>query len=128
MENKKYALKKDVEKSADGTENGEHVFDMLHRAEMCIENIQSNTDVCMGIFKLEESRLEEDEADAVQLLCQDCIEVEAESCEVVQEIEIIKEKLEKHLSVSEAKVEELLKKVLILDLRSQQLVEKIIKK
>lgn len=130
MENKKYIRKKEdsVVESFDGTENKEHIFDMIDRTEMCIENIQNNTDICMSVFKIEQARVDEDEGDALQLLCQDCIEIEAESCEVLDEIEIIKEKIDKHLGVSEAKVEDLLKKALILDLRSEQLVEKIIKK
>ena len=128
MENKRYVLKETAEVSQDGTENKEHVFDMLHRAEMCVDNIQSNTDVCMSIFKLEQGKFDEDEEDALQLLCQDCIDVEAESCLIVDEIEIIKDKIEKHLAVSEAKVEELLKQVLLLEFKSENLVEKIIKK
>ena len=88
MEKKKYVLKSDnleQEKSADGTENSEHVFDMIDRAEMCLSNIQDNTDLCMNIYKLSKQTLSEDEIDAMQLLCEENISIEQSAGEIAMQ-------------------------------------------
>lgn len=129
MEQKKYILKTDndqIQKSADGTENSEHVFDMLARAEMCLSNIQDNTDLCMSMYKLNQNG-DEDEKDALQLFCEDCIEIECQAGQIGEEIEMLKYKIDKHLKIDLAKVEQLLKDILILELRSKEIVEKMLK-
>lgn len=131
MEKKKYILKDEnlkIEKSADGTENAEHIFDMIERAEMCLNNIQDNTDLCMKIFNLKkESLSDEDEIDALQLVCEDCIAIESQASAVMENIAIIKGKIDKHIKVSEGQVEQKLKEILILELHSKDIVEKMIK-
>lgn len=121
----KYQIK-NQEKSADGTENSEHIFDMIERAEMCINNIQDNTDLCMNIFKLKKEDCDEDEADALQLLCEDSIAIEQETIGICDEVEIVKNKIKKHIKIGENSVEEILKRVLILELKSKNIVEKIL--
>lgn len=125
---KKYVLKQENinSLSADGTENSEHIFDMIDRAEMCLNNIQDNTDLCMNVFKLSTSKVDEDESDAMQLMCEDCIEIERQAGEITDKIQIIKSKIDKHLKVKEMDVEELLKQILILELHSKQIAEKIL--
>lgn len=130
MEKKKYVLKMDKGesvKSADGTENSEHIFDMIDRAQMCLSNIQDNTDLCMNVYQLGKNSLDEDEIDALQLLCEEVISIEGQAGEIAQEIEIIKEKIDKHLKVSEGQIEELLKNILILELHSKEIMEKMLK-
>ena len=130
MEKKKYVLKSDnleQEKSADGTENSEHVFDMIDRAEMCLSNIQDNTDLCMNIYKLSKQTLSEDEIDAMQLLCEENISIEQSAGEIAMQLEIVKGNIDKHLKVTESKVEEILKQILILELHSKEIAEKMLK-
>lgn len=130
MEKKKYVLKSDnleQEKSADGTENSEHVFDMIDRAEMCLSNIQDNTDLCMNIYKLSKQTLSEDEIDAMQLLCEENISIEESAGEIASQLEIVKGNIDKHLKVTESKVEEILKQILILELHSKEIAEKMLK-
>ncbi len=125
---KKYVLKKDVEgvvKSADGTENGEHIFDMIERAELCYANIQDNTDLCVSLFKMKKD-IDEDENDAMQLLCEDCIVFERRAGELMGEIDFYKDKIARGESVSEGKIEEILKEILVIELHSKDTMEKLI--
>ena len=133
MEKKKYVLKSSIlesaKVSADGTENSEHIFDMIERAELCFGNIQDNVDLCMDIFKLNKDNIQdEDEIDALQLMCEDCITIENEATSVIESIEIIKGKIEKHLKVKEYEVEEFLKAILLLELKSKDIVDKILRR
>ena len=105
---------KGVVLAADGTENSEHVFDMIERFEMTYGKIQKDS-------------FDEDELDAMQLMCQDCIDIEAKANELINDIEILKERINKKIKVKESEVEELLKQILILELHSKEIVEKIIK-
>ena len=131
MEKKKYVLKKDVDntvKPADGTENGEHIFDMIDRAKMCFGNIQDNTDLAAQIFKLNKNNLDEDELDALQLLCEDAIAIEKEGERVMGELSIDCDKIDKHIKVSEGKIEEYLKAILLLEMSSKNIIEKILRR
>ena len=123
---KKYKLKEEnsYTKSADGTENFEHILDMIERAEVCIDNIRDNTDLCVNLFNLKKNKSDDDELDAFQLLCQDCITIEQQAVEISQEIELLNNKIDKHLKVSESVVEEILKNILILELHSKEIMEK----
>lgn len=95
IEKKKYALKKDLEKvvySADGIDNKEHILDLLAETELLFNNIQDNVDICINIYKLQkEKNLEEDELDAIQIACENCVELEKSATKIYQEIKEIKE-------------------------------------
>ncbi len=128
MDNKKkYVLKnqKEIEKSADGTENAEHIFDMIERAELCYGNIQDNTDLCVNLFKIK--KVDEDESDALQLLCEDCIIYEKRAGELMGEIDFYKDKISHGDSVKEEIIEEILKEILIIELHSKDVMEKMVK-
>lgn len=128
MENKKkYVLKnqKEIAKSADGTENAEHIFDMIERAELCYGNIQDNTDLCVNLFKIKE--VDCDESDALQLLCEDCIVYEKRAGELMGEIDFYKEKISNGDAVKEDKIQEILKEILIIELHSKNITEKMLK-
>lgn len=130
MEKKKYVLKTEVEKqekSADGTENAEHIIDMIDRAKMCLNNIQDNTDLAVNVFKLEKQQIDEDELDAIQLMCQEMIDIEQQSNDIFQEIEEIENLINNKMNIKEFMVEEILKKVLVLEFHSQEIVDKLLK-
>ena len=124
---KKYVLKnqKEIVKSADGTENAEHIFDMIERAELCYGNIQDNTDLCVSLFKLKKGQ-DEDERDAMQLLCEDCIVFEKRAGELMGEIDFYKQKIENGEGANEGKIEEILKEILVIELHSKNTMEKLI--
>jgi len=132
MEKKKYVLKnkENIEvKAADGTENSEHIFDMIARAEMTLDNIKDNTDLCINFFKLADTKgeMDNDELDALSLICEEAITLECASKEDEEKINIIKEKLSKNVNVKEGEVEELLKNILINELHSKEIVDKVFK-
>lgn len=130
MEKKKYVLKTEgekQEKSADGTENAEHIIDMIDRAKMCLNNIQDNTDLAVNVFKLKKQQIDEDELDAIQLMCQEMIDIEQQSNDIFQEIEEIENLINNKMNIKEFMVEEILKKVLVLEFHSQEIVDKLLK-
>ena len=125
---KKYNLKSNQydATSGDGTENAEHIFDMIDRANMCLSNIQDNNDLCINMFKLKKDKIaDEDELDALQLLCQEGITIEEQSIELKDKLATFEEKINQKTKVKESEVEEVLKQILILELHSKSIVEKI---
>ena len=70
MAEKKYVLKTQSEKFDDGTNNDEHVLDIIKEIEMLYSNIQDNNDIGMKLFKLkEQADVDKDILDAIEIGC-----------------------------------------------------------
>ncbi len=65
------------DKSHDGTQNKEHISDIIEKCEMLFANIQDNTDLAVRLFSLQEGDIvDKDILDAVKLDCEDIIQIE----------------------------------------------------
>ncbi len=95
--NKKFQLKGGAaSKPADGTENNEHILDIISHAKMKYSNIQDNFDIALKMYKLNKSG-DEDILDAIQLNCENLAVIESEASGLIGEIENYNEKNETHL-------------------------------
>lgn len=97
MAEKKYVLKAQTEKFDDGTNNDEHVLDIIKEIEMLYSNIQDNNDIGMQLFKLkEQANVDKDILDAIGIACENLIQLEKEGYAVLEVVYKHKEKLDKN--------------------------------
>ena len=97
MAEKKYVLKTQSEKFDDGTNNDEHVLDIIKEIEMLYSNIQDNNDIGMQLFKLkEQADVDKDILDAIEIGCENLIQLEKEGYAVLEVVYKHKEKLDKN--------------------------------
>ena len=125
MATKKYQLKSEVEKFADGSNNDENIKDMLESMEMLFDNIQENNDICIAVFKEKQKQMDEDVVDALQIVCQDMLEVEKEADEVMAVVKSAQENLSKLGKKSQADLEILLTKLQNIEKKSKKFLERI---
>lgn len=125
---KKFILKKDIEKFADGSSNSEHIKDIISEIKICYDNIQANNDVCFQVFKLKESRSEdEDTLDAISLICEDAVALEKEADQIIEVISQAEENIKKYSKENEVDFNNLLLQIQKIEEKSSKLMEKVLK-
>lgn len=125
---KKYVLKEENEKFADGTANDEHIKDIISQIKVCYDNIQANIDVCFEMFKLkQDSGEDEDLVDAISLVCEDATLVEKEGEEIISIISKAEENIGKYSKENELDFSHLLCQIQKLEEKSAKYMEKVLK-
>ncbi|MBE7074346.1 MAG: hypothetical protein E7379_04595 [Clostridiales bacterium] len=121
MVEKKYILKNEVQRFDDGTNNDEHIKDIIKKAEMLYDNIQDNNDICIQIYNdRKNKKVDEDVLDALQIACQNSIEIEKQAGEIMQAIEKYASQLDR---TSQPALETLLNQTIILEKKSKKIME-----
>jgi len=121
MAEKKYILKNEVQRFDDGTNNDEHIKDIIKKAEMLYDNIQDNNDICIQIYNdRKNKKVDEDVLDALQIACQNSIEIEKQAGEIMQAIEKYASQLDR---TSQPALETLLNQTIILEKKSKKIME-----
>ncbi len=119
MDKKYTKTKKQEKKSADGTENAEHILDLTHEIDMMYSNIKDNTDICIDLYKFKKSEGNNDDIlDATQLVCEKIIELEKTASEFINLVKID--------AKNEQKLKEIHSKMKTLEESSKKLLESII--
>ncbi len=126
---KKYQIKGTSEKqknskSADGTENSEHILDILANAKVLYSNIQDNFDIAATMFKLNKKESDEDILDALQIECESMAEIENEAGIIIQSMENFQERLEE---INQDNLEVVYQKLQELETKSKTILERILK-
>ena len=121
MVEKKYILNNEVQRFDDGTNNDEHIKDIIKKAEMLYDNIQDNNDICIQIYNdRKNKKVDEDVLDALQIACQNSIEIEKQAGEIMQAIEKYASQLDR---TSQPALETLLNQTIILEKKSKKIME-----
>lgn len=126
---KKYQLKgthakEKMRKSADGTQNSEHILDIIADSKVLFSNIQDNFDIAVTIFKMNKKENDEDILDALQLDCERMAELEAEAGEIMQAMEKFEGSLQE---INQANLEIVFEKLKKFEEESKIILERLIK-
>lgn len=100
-------IKKIFKKSSDGTQNEEHILDIINAIKVKYENMQENTDISIKTIENEmaiENR-DYDVVDAIILLGQEVVEYEKKAREVMDEIEEIERSITNNEKVDQEMVQ-----------------------
>lgn len=125
---KKFALKKDATKAADGTENEEHIMDIINEIEMLFENIQGNNDIAVAVYNVrKKDEIDEDTLDAIQISCENSIEIEKEAADIYNTILQVKGNIEKYNKANELDFKAMLKAMKELENKSRKSMESVVK-
>ena len=122
-------LKNLFKKSSDGTQNDEHILDLISAIKVKYENLQGNTDISVEMIEKEMARAERDYdmVDAIILLGQEVVSYEKEAKEVVDEIDMLEESIKNGETVQQDKVQQAYDKLRDLEKLSKYKMETIIK-
>lgn len=122
-------LKNLFKKSSDGTQNDEHILDLISAIKVKYENLQGNTDISVEMIEKEMAREERDYdmVDAIILLGQEVVSYEKEAKEVVDEIDMLEESIKNGETVQQDKVQQAYDKLRDLEKLSKYKMETIIK-
>lgn len=122
-------LKKLFKFSNDGTQNDEHILDMIGAVKVKYENLQGNTDIAVTTIEKEMARKERDYdmVDAIILLGQEILSYEKEGKIVIDDIEKIEEAIKSGASVENEKVQLSYDKLRDLEKLSKYKLENMIK-
>lgn len=122
-------LKKLFKFSNDGTQNDEHILDMIGAVKVKYENLQGNTDIAVTTIEKEMARKERDYdmVDAIILLGQEILSYEKEGKIVIDDIEKIEEAIRSGASVENEKVQQSYDKLRDLEKLSKYKLENMIK-
>lgn len=127
MATKKYIMKDSMQKYADGTSNEEHIADIISQIEILYDNIQDNNDICLQLYKVKvNDGSDEDTVDAIQIACENAVEIEKEASDIMQVIEKVKESIEKYDKSNEVDFENLLKQMQSFEEKSRKLLESVV--
>ena len=127
MATKKYVLKKDEDKPADGTLNAEHIRDIIDHIEISFENIQDDIDICMQVYKAkQEMDVDRDTLDAISVACENAIEIEKQAGEVMTIVEQFKQNLGIYDKSGEGDLKILLKQMLGYEKQTKKIMEGVI--
>lgn len=107
------------ENNKDGIDNNEHILDIAQGIDVSYTNIKDNTDMSIEIFKLrKKENLDEDMLDALQIACENIIEIEKEASVLNAQLEI--------LGKNERKLQEIYQKIKDLEEISRKMLERIL--
>ena len=124
MTAKKYVLKQDENKPADGTLNAEHIRDIIAEIEMSFENIQDNIDICLQVYKVKQAvETDKDTLDAISVACENSIEIEKQAGEIMSIVEQFKQNLGIYDKSGEGDLKILLKQMLGFEKQSKKIME-----
>lgn len=124
MVEKKYKLKSEIEIFADGTNNQEHIKDIVKQIDLLYCNIQDNNDICMQVFALrKKDQLEEDILDALQIACQNSIEIENQAVKIMEVIKKFEDKFDKNCQTD---LEKFLKQMENYEKKSKKIMESVL--
>ena len=124
MATKKYVLKTEQEKYADGTNNEEHIRDIISQVEISFENIQDNNDVCLQVYKVKQAiDTDKDTLDAISIACENSIEIEKQAGDVLAVVEQVKDNLDKYGKSNEEDLQNLLKQMQKYEKQSRKIME-----
>lgn len=115
--------------SKDGTENKEHILDLIKSTKVLYENLQNNTDISIKMLE-KEIGLEDkdyDLVDAITLLCQEIVKCEKDSKEFYDKLEDYEKSIEDGNIVEEKEIQIIYDKFKDLERVSKSKMENIIK-
>lgn len=127
MATKKFVLKSDIAKFNDGTNNEEHIKDIISEIEISYSNIQDNNDICIQLFKTREENVDKDLLDALQVACENMIELEKQATEVFNVADEVKKNLSKIDKSSQLDLEKLLKQMNGYEKKSEKIMKSVLK-
>lgn len=127
MVNKKYILKAEIEKFEDGSNNDEHIKDIISEIDVLYGNIQDNNDICVQLFKVKQQHdADKDVIDAIQIACEDIIEIEKQASEIMKVVDKLKENLNKIDKNYQKDLENLLKQIKNFEKKSKKIMESVL--
>lgn len=122
MATKKYVMKSDNVSFEDGTNNAEHIRDIISDIEILYSNIQDNNDICMQLYLIKKN-IDEDLADALQLACETLVQIEQDAGDIIEVVNKAKQHLSKCDKSQEADFKSLLKQMKELEKKSRKIME-----
>ena len=122
MATKKYVMKSDNVSFEDGTNNAEHIRDIISDIEILYSNIQDNNDICMQLYLIKKN-IDEDLADALQLACETLVQIEQDAGDIIEVVNKVKENIDKCDKSQEADFKSLLKQMKELEKKSRKIME-----
>lgn len=112
--------------SHDGTQNREHISDIIEKCEMLFANIQDNTDLAARLFSFVEEKVnDKDILDAVRLDCEDIIQIEKLADNYISQISNYKNKIIK--DDEHGDIFDIYSELKDLENKSTKLVEQVLK-
>ncbi|MBO5395067.1 MAG: hypothetical protein J6A28_04125 [Clostridia bacterium] len=126
MATKKYVMKDSTQKYADGTSNEEYIMDIISQIEVLYSNITDNNDICLQLFKVREAEnADEDMVDAIQLACEDAVQIEKDATDIMTVIEKVKENIQHYDKSNQLDFENLLAQMKGMEERSRKIMERV---
>lgn len=122
MATKKYVMKTEKVSFEDGTDNAEHIRDIISEIEILYNNIQDNNDICMQLYLIKKN-IDEDLADALQLACETLVQIEQDAGDIIEVVNKVKENIDKCDKSQEADFKSLLKQMKDFEKKSRKIME-----